>query len=55
MIRASYIGCMNDGKLPLIRKKEQPFLSLYKIMPTEGEIEKFIKLQKGVGFPGLNM
>ena len=32
-----------------------PFLSLYKIMPTEGEIEKFIRLQRGTGFPGTNM
>ena len=29
-------------------------MSLYKIMPTEGEIEKFIKLQKKTGFPMLN-
>jgi hypothetical protein len=39
-----YIGCINDGKLMKPKQVKQPFLSLYKIMPTEGEIEKYVKL-----------
>ena len=39
-----YIGCINDAKLMQIKNTEKPFLSLFKIMPTEGEIEKYIKL-----------
>ena len=50
----SQIGCTNDAKLMKRKHVRQPFLSLYKIMPTEGEIEKFIRLQKKTGFPMLN-
>ena len=50
----SQIGCTNDAKLMKRKHVRQPFLSLFKIMPTEGEIEKFIRLQKKTGFPMLN-
>ena len=49
-----YIGCINDGKLMQLKDVNKPFLSLFKIMPTEGEIEKYVKLQKKAGFPMLN-
>ena len=39
-----YIGAINDGKLMKLKEANKPFLSLFKIMPTEGEIEKYVKL-----------
>ena len=50
-----YLRLRNDGRPLKSERKDPPFLSLYKIMPTEGEIEKFIKLQKEVGFVGLGL
>ena len=37
-----------------LKEANKPFLSMFKIMPTEGEIEKYVKLQKKAGFPMLN-
>ena len=37
-----------------LKEANKPFLSLFKIMPTEGEIEKYVKLQKKAGFPMLS-
>ena len=37
-----------------LKDVNKPFLSLFKIMPTEGEIEKYVRLQKKTGFPMLN-
>ena len=30
-------------------------MSMYKIMPSEGEVEKFLRLQRETGFIGLNL
>ena len=50
-----YVGSLNDGFETKNLQKVLPFLSLYKIMPTEGEIEKYVKLQKEKGFTASNM
>lgn len=49
------VTCANDN-LPLRKgfKTTPPFLSLYKIQPSEGEVKKYMKLQKVTGFQGLN-
>ena len=50
-----YLGRLNDGQIPKQTKKPLPFLSMYKIMPTQGEIEKYVKLQKCKGYPTLQL
>ena len=47
-------GARNDGNVVKKERPKPPFLSMYKIMPTEGNQAMFMKLQKKAGFVGLN-
>ena len=50
-----YKGVINDGLIKKKRKPRPPFLTMFRIMPSQGEIEKYCRLTKGKGFVGLNM
>ena len=45
-------GILNDGLKQRGTKPKPPFLTMFRIMPSEGEIEKYSKLVKGAGFTG---
>ncbi len=46
----------NDGQIYNKKvQKTKPFLNLYKIMPQQGEIEKYMRLRKIAGFTGKNL
>ena len=49
------IGLLNDGLKEKKKFKAQPpFLSLYKIVPSQGEVERYMRMSKTVGFPAMN-
>ena len=43
MTRMMFLGYINDGMPVRKPKMPEPFLSLFKIVPSQGEIEKYLR------------
>ena len=45
-----HIGTLNDGLSKRKIKNRTPFLTMFRLMPSQGEVEKYSRLVKGKGF-----